>query len=112
MHSMPHGGELFAQARLAEARDADDALVRRGALGQPRQRRADLAADAEDDEVAATARENSAPSSGVGVVITSSRCSTSRKCVGQGDHDIRHVAMRMRASISDRRILEGSCGHQ
>ena len=44
--------ELFAQARFAEARDADHALVRRGALRQPRQRRPDLAADAEDDEVA------------------------------------------------------------
>ena len=32
-------GEPFAQALLAEARDADDALARRRALGQPRERR-------------------------------------------------------------------------
>ena len=52
MHSMPCAVELLAQALLAEARDADDALARRGALGQLRERRADLAADAENDDVA------------------------------------------------------------
>ena len=45
-------GQLLAKALLAETRDADDALVRRRALGESRQRRADLAANAEDDEIA------------------------------------------------------------
>ena len=52
MHSMPQPVSLLAKSLLAETRDADDALVRRRALGQSRQRRADLAANAEDDEIA------------------------------------------------------------
>ena len=52
MHSMPQPVSFSRSPVLAETRDADDALVRRRALGQPRQRRADLAADAEDDEIA------------------------------------------------------------
>ena len=44
--------QLVAKADLAETRDAHDTLVRRGALGQSCQRRADLAADAEDQKVA------------------------------------------------------------
>ena len=57
MHSMPQPVSLLAQALLAEARNADDALARRRALGEPRQRRADLAADAENDEVAGELRQ-------------------------------------------------------
>ena len=52
MHSTPQARELLAQVRLAEARDADHALAGRRALGEPRQGRSDLAADAQDDEVA------------------------------------------------------------
>ena len=96
MHSMPCAVSFSRRPGLAEARNADDALVRRGALGQSRQRRADLAADAEDDEVAVEARASSATSSGVGVVITSSRCSTSRK---------RRAGERHAAS----RIWQGAC---
>ena len=45
-------GELLAQALLAEAGDADHALARRRALGEAGERRADLAAHAENDDVA------------------------------------------------------------
>ena len=81
MHSMPPGGELLAQPLLAEARNADDALAGRRPLGEPRQGRSDLAADAENDEVAGNA-SRSAIRAGAGAVITSSRCSTSRKRSG------------------------------
>jgi hypothetical protein len=46
------GVERLARVRLAEPGDADDALARRRALGEPRQRRPDLAGDAQDDDVA------------------------------------------------------------
>ena len=45
-------GQLLAQAFFAEARHAHDALARRRALGETRQRRPDLAADAQNDEIA------------------------------------------------------------
>jgi hypothetical protein len=51
------GGEPFAQPRLAETGDAHHALLGRRALGEPRQRRPDLAAHAEDDDVACKPRE-------------------------------------------------------
>ena len=50
--STPRLLERLAQARLAEPRHADHALLGRGALGHARQRRAHLAADAEDQDVA------------------------------------------------------------
>ena len=53
----PAGDEPLAQSLLAETRDGDDALARRGALGKPGQRRTDLAAGAEDNEVAADVAE-------------------------------------------------------
>ena len=49
---MPHARELLAQALLAETRDADHALAWRRALGEPRQRRSDLAANSQNDEIA------------------------------------------------------------
>src|SRR5262249_32774888 len=45
-------GELFAHALLAEAGDADHALVGCGALGEPDERRTDLSSNPEDDDVA------------------------------------------------------------
>ena len=96
-------GQALAQALLAEARNADDALARRRALGQPRQRRSDLAADAENDDVASSFA-SSATSSGAGVVITSSRCSASRKRSGRAASAFRSrdLATRERASITGR----------
>jgi hypothetical protein len=44
--------ELFPQALFAEAGNAHDPLARRRALGELRQRRPDLSAHAEDDDVA------------------------------------------------------------
>ena len=81
MHSMPASREFFAQALLAEAGNADDALARRGALGEARERRPDLSADAEDDDVARKVFELG-DQGRRRVVITSSRCSTSRKRSG------------------------------
>ena len=52
MHSMPDGSERLAQALLAEAGNADDALARCRALGEPGERRPDLSAHAENDDVA------------------------------------------------------------
>ena len=48
---------MLAQAFLAEARDADDALARRCALGEARERRPDLAANAQNDEIARDSRQ-------------------------------------------------------
>src|SRR5262249_17097982 len=48
----PVAGELLAQARLAEAGNADHALIRRRALGEAGERRPDLSAYAENDDVA------------------------------------------------------------
>jgi len=45
-------GEVFAHALFAEAGDADHAPIRRGALGEARERRPDLSRDAEHDDVA------------------------------------------------------------
>ena len=44
--------QLLAQALLAETRNADDALSRGRALGEPRQRRSDLSANSQNDEIA------------------------------------------------------------
>ena len=52
MHSMSVTGEILAQAGFGESGDADDALMRRRPPGEPRQRRPDLSADPEDDEIA------------------------------------------------------------
>ena len=75
------GGKRSRATLFVEARDADHAPVRRRALGEPRQRRPDLAADAEDDEIAGEPAELG-EQAGDGVVITSSRCATSRKRSG------------------------------
>ena len=50
-------GQLLAQAFFAEARHAHDALARRCAFGETRERRPDLAADAQNDEIARDSRE-------------------------------------------------------
>ena len=52
MHSMPQPVSCSRRPCLAEARHAHDALARRRALGETRQRRPDLAADAQNDEIA------------------------------------------------------------
>src|SRR6185369_4348969 len=49
--------EPVAHRAVAEAGDADDAALRRRALGQARQRRPHLAGDAEDEEVAVDRRQ-------------------------------------------------------
>src|SRR5262249_45352832 len=49
--------ELLAQARFAEPRHPNDAFIRRRAPGKPRQRRADLSTDPEDDDVAGYASQ-------------------------------------------------------
>ncbi len=49
------GGELSRRPGSLKRATPTTRLPRRGALGEPRQRRTDLAADAEDDEVAASA---------------------------------------------------------
>ena len=99
------GGELLAQARLAEARDADHALAGCGALGEPRQGRSDLAADAEDDRGRPEAARARRPAPATGAVITSSRCSTSRKRSGSaaGDAGMR-VFPRRWARTADRGV--------
>ena len=51
------GAELLAQALLAEASHSHHPLPGSGAPGEPRQRRPDLAADAEDDEIAGNRAE-------------------------------------------------------
>ena len=52
---MPCGLERRGDRGVAEAGDGDDALAGRGAARHPRQRRAHLAADAEQHEVAVDA---------------------------------------------------------
>jgi hypothetical protein len=51
------GLQALAHLGVAEARDADHPLVRRGVLGQARERGAHLAGHAEDHEVAVDLRE-------------------------------------------------------
>ena len=81
----------LAQARFAEARHADHALARRRPLGEPRQGRPDLAADAQDDEITGKRAELGGQAAG-GVVITSSRCSTSWRRSGMRRGRCRHPA--------------------
>ena len=70
-------------AGIGEARDADDALVRRGPLGQARQRRPHLAGDAENDDVAGQRARDRRPAPGVGSVMKSSSAATLSKRSGR-----------------------------
>jgi hypothetical protein len=79
--------ELFPQALFAETGNAHDPLARRRALGELRQRRPDLSATPRT--MMSPGRSCSAVLKAAdGVVITCSRCSTSRKRSGSAGGSI------------------------